>query len=83
LPSQISSGIQKNEVAQRQEIFFAGVDKNSRKISNNQYIKRIQRKHMTARDKFHHIVRQALIQEGWTITNDPLQLRYGGAKRQP
>jgi len=33
---------------------------------------------MASRDKFHEIVKQALIQEGWTVTDDPLQLKYGG-----
>ena len=31
-----------------------------------------------ARDLFHHIVRLALEKDGWTITNDPLSLEYGG-----
>ena len=33
---------------------------------------------MAARDKFHQSVKEALIREGWTITDDPLQLKYGG-----
>ena len=33
---------------------------------------------MAAPDKFHNVVKQALIKEGWTITDDPLQLDYGG-----
>lgn len=33
---------------------------------------------MTVRDKFHDIVKQALIRENWIITDDPLHLRYGG-----
>jgi hypothetical protein len=32
---------------------------------------------MPAKDKFHDLVVQALIDEGWTITNDPLHLMYG------
>ncbi|GAP99376.1 element excision factor XisH family protein [Leptolyngbya sp. NIES-2104] len=32
---------------------------------------------MSAKDKFHQAVRQALIQEGWNITDDPLLVRYG------
>lgn len=32
---------------------------------------------MNARDRFHSAVKQALIQEGWTITDDPLLVRYG------
>jgi len=32
---------------------------------------------MSARDRFHQAVRQALIQEGWNITDDPLLVRYG------
>lgn len=30
-----------------------------------------------ARDKFHNAVRQALEQEGWEITHDPLRLEFG------
>jgi hypothetical protein len=30
-----------------------------------------------ARDRFHNQVRNALIQDGWTITHDPLRLRWG------
>jgi hypothetical protein len=33
---------------------------------------------MPARDLYHDIFRNALIKDGWTITHDPLQLRYGG-----
>lgn len=33
---------------------------------------------MPAHDKFHHVVKEALIRDGWTITDDPLQLHYGG-----
>ena len=29
---------------------------------------------MAARDKYHHIVRDALIREGWTITHDPYRI---------
>ena len=32
---------------------------------------------MSAKDRFHAAVKQALILEGWTITADPLLLRYG------
>ena len=32
---------------------------------------------MPARDRFHNQVRNALIQDGWTITHDPLRLRWG------
>jgi hypothetical protein len=32
---------------------------------------------MSAKDRFHQAVKQALIQEGWTITGDPLLVRYG------
>lgn len=32
---------------------------------------------MPARDKFHDIVRNALIKDGWTITDDPLTLKFG------
>ena len=33
---------------------------------------------MAARDVFHEMVKQALIQDGWCITDDPLRIRYGG-----
>lgn len=32
---------------------------------------------MPARDKFHNIVRNAIIKDGWTITDDPLTLKFG------
>jgi len=33
---------------------------------------------MPARDRFHQAVRQALIRDGWTITDDPLRLEFAG-----
>lgn len=33
---------------------------------------------MAAPDKFHNVVKHALIKDGWTITDDPLYLDYGG-----
>ena len=33
---------------------------------------------MAARDVFHQAVKQALIVDGWTITNDPLVVQFGG-----
>jgi len=33
---------------------------------------------MPAYDKFHYVVKHALIKDGWTITDDPLPLDYGG-----
>jgi len=30
-----------------------------------------------AKDVFHNVVREALTKDGWTITHDPLRLRYG------
>lgn len=33
---------------------------------------------MSARDRFHECVRNALIKDGWTITHDPLRLPRGG-----
>lgn len=33
---------------------------------------------MAAKDIFHDVVRHALEKEGWTITNDPFFLRFGG-----
>ena len=32
---------------------------------------------MLARDFYHEIVRKALIKDGWTITDDPLTLKFG------
>ncbi len=32
---------------------------------------------MPARDKYHDAVRNALIKDGWTITHDPLHLKWG------
>ncbi len=32
---------------------------------------------MSARDKFHNTVRNALIKDGWTITHDPLTVKSG------
>ena len=33
---------------------------------------------MPARDFYHDVVLKALTEEGWTITDDPLRLSYGG-----
>lgn len=33
---------------------------------------------MPARDRFHEQVRNALLKDGWTITHDPLSLKFGG-----
>jgi hypothetical protein len=33
---------------------------------------------MSARDRDHDVVHAALIADGWTITNDPMHLRYAG-----
>lgn len=32
---------------------------------------------MPAKDKFHELVKQALIKENWLITHDPLNLKFG------
>lgn len=32
---------------------------------------------MPARDRYHNEVRSALIKDGWTITDDPLHLKWG------
>ena len=32
---------------------------------------------MPARNRFHNQVRNALVQDGWTSTHDPLRLRWG------
>lgn len=37
---------------------------------------------MPARDKVHNSVRQALINDGWTITDDPLEIQFGSNKVQ-
>jgi XisH protein len=31
-----------------------------------------------AKDYLHPVVKAALIQEGWTVTHDPLELKVGG-----
>ena len=33
---------------------------------------------MPTKDIFHNAVKNALIKDGWTITDDPLYLDYGG-----
>jgi hypothetical protein len=33
---------------------------------------------MPARDLYHNTVKSALIKDGWTITHDPLSLKWGG-----
>ena len=33
---------------------------------------------MPRRDAYHHIVRRALVKDGWTITDDPYVIKYGG-----
>ncbi|MGZ3382218.1 MAG: element excision factor XisH family protein, partial [Isosphaeraceae bacterium] len=32
---------------------------------------------MPARDRYHDQVKNALIRDGWTITHDPLHVRWG------
>ena len=32
---------------------------------------------MPARDRYHDAAKRALVQDGWTITHDPMQLRWG------
>lgn len=32
---------------------------------------------MPARDRYHDQVKNALIKEGWTITHDPLHVKWG------
>ena len=32
---------------------------------------------MSAKDKFHDAVKQALVREGWEITHDPLRIKFG------
>jgi hypothetical protein len=31
-----------------------------------------------ARDRFHRVVRTALMKDGWVVTHDPLQIKVGG-----
>jgi XisH protein len=38
--------------------------------------------HLMARDLFHNIVKDALLQEGWTITHDPFPVNYGDVQMQ-
>lgn len=33
---------------------------------------------MAKRDTYHQAVKRALIQDGWTVTDDPLRLQFGG-----
>jgi len=33
---------------------------------------------MSAKDKIHNIVKQAIIKDGWTVTHDPFTIAYGG-----
>ena len=42
---------------------------------NNQYNCNINL--MSAKDKFHDAVKQALVKEGWEITHDPLRIKFG------
>ncbi len=35
---------------------------------------------MSAKDKFHEAAKNALIKDGWEITDDPLRIKTGGAK---
>jgi len=33
---------------------------------------------MSAKDRYHNCVKNALIKDGWVITHDPLRLPWGG-----
>lgn len=35
---------------------------------------------MPAKDKYHEAVKSALIKDGWTITDDPLFIKFGGVE---
>lgn len=35
---------------------------------------------MPAKDKFHETVKTALVKDGWTITDDPLFIKFGGVE---
>ncbi len=37
---------------------------------------------MSAKDKFHNVVKSALVQDGWTITHDPFPIDYGDVQMQ-
>ena len=37
---------------------------------------------MSARDKYHDIVKNALVREGWTITHDPYRITIGSRPAQ-
>ncbi len=37
---------------------------------------------MSAKDRFHEVVKQALLKEQWVITDDPLKLKYGNVNFQ-
>ena len=37
---------------------------------------------MAAKDKFHDAVREALEKDGWKITHDPLQVKFGRVEMQ-
>ena len=39
------------------------------------------RRHMAARDKIHELVKQALIKDGWTITDDPFTIEFDANTR--
>lgn len=35
---------------------------------------------MPVKDIFHEAVRNALVKDGWTITDDPLKLKFNGKR---
>ena len=37
---------------------------------------------MSAKDVYHESVRNALVKDGWTITDDPFTIEYKGARLQ-
>lgn len=46
----------------------------------NKFYGEERRKYMTAKDIFHNAVRRGLEKEGWTITDDPLSLKFGDTR---
>ncbi|MBC7773848.1 MAG: XisH family protein [Phycisphaerae bacterium] len=37
---------------------------------------------MAAKDKFHEVLKNALVKDGWTVTDDPYVLKIGGKKQE-
>ncbi len=37
---------------------------------------------MAAKDKFHQVLKNALVKDGWTVTDDPYVLKIGGKRQE-